>query len=67
MREVREKEKTWYDDSKMCLVWATGYMIQFTEIRSKRNKDGFRRKNEFVHSQFEFPAVHSLSGRLNDR
>lgn len=34
---MREKEKAWYDDSKM-LVWVTGYMILFTEIRSEKKK-----------------------------
>lgn len=34
---MREKEKPWYDDSKM-LVWVTGYMILFTEIGVKKKK-----------------------------
>ena len=32
--------------TQICLVWATEYVIMISEIR--RNKDIFRRKDEFV-------------------
>lgn len=58
---MREKEKTWYDDSKMS---GGGHWVHNSVYRSQ---DAFRRKDEFVQSQVESPAVHSLSGRLNNK